>query len=85
MQRHSNGNEQCGYEMTMTTSIDDSDREEVAHLIRKGYTSGRDPRWTIRYSFDHNAPDADSRIEEIADLIEEGHDNGPDWSLDRSE
>ena len=56
-------------------------RIAVAGLIREGYRAGVDPRWSIRYGFDHDDADQEGRIEEIADAIETGRVDGPDWAL----
>lgn len=57
--------------------------EEIAHLVRQGYTAGNDPKWSISFDFEATGDEGDVRIEEIADLIESGRASGPDWTLTR--
>jgi len=57
--------------------------EEIARLVKEGYTSGVEPSWSIDYPYELR--DDDVALNEIARLIREGYTSGyePQFDLHR--
>lgn len=49
-------------------------REEIARMVRDGFTSGYYPTWSLEAA--HDVLEDESAIEHIASLIEEGFTSG---------